>query len=246
MSNDEAKMVWQDYWARNREGEASLDEMSATILSELLKNSPVTKGIKVLEAGCGRGIISARIAELGADVTLLDSSSEAIGIAQKIFEERKLSASLAQGDILAPPFGDMTFDLVWNAGVMEHFEDGLQSQALSSLARTIKPGGMFITFNPFAGAFFYVLGKKSAERKGTWPYGPEFPVRSLADKCRTAGLTVVTEYPICFRENLSYLSYYSKHLRSVVKVLLRPLPESFLLKVFGGYLLVTVAVRPQG
>jgi hypothetical protein len=55
---------------------------------------------------------------------------------------------------------------------------------------------------------------------------------------------VVREYPICFRENLSYLSYYSKHLRSIVRLLLRPLPESLLLKIFGGYLLVTVAVRP--
>jgi SAM-dependent methyltransferase len=218
--------------------------MSAAILSELLKNSPVTKGMKVLEAGCGRGIISASIAELGADVSLLDSSSEAIAIAQGIFGERRLPASFMQGDILAPPFGKRTFDLVWNAGVMEHFEDGLQSQALISLAGTIKPGGMFITVNPSAGAFFYVLGKRSAERKGTWPYGPEFPVGSLADKCRMAGLTVVREYPICFRENLSYLSYYSKHLRSIVRLLLRPLPESLLLKVFGGYLLVTVAVRP--
>jgi SAM-dependent methyltransferase len=241
MSEEEVKEVWQKYWARNRNGELRFDEMSQTIFSELLQNCGDVRGKKVLEAGCGRGIISARLAELGADVHLLDISPEALQIARKHFASKNIAASFTCGDILDPPFGESSFDIVWNAGVMEHFDGDLQSKATRSIADIIKRGGLFITFNPSARAFFYTLGKRAAERKGTWPYGPEFPVESLTEQCGAAGLKVFKEYPICFRENLSYLSYVSKHLRSVVKLLLLPFPQRLLTEIFGGYLLVTAA-----
>lgn len=224
-----------------RDREVILDEMSAAILSEILKNAGNLSGKKVLEAGCGRGVISAKLTELGADLSLLDISPEALEIARKHFAEKNLKASFVHGDILDMPFGEGTFDMVWNAGVMEHFEGDLQTEALRAISHIIRPGGVFISCNPYAGAVFYSLGKRSAERKGRWPYGPEFPVKSLKEPCRSSGLAVTMEYPICFRENLSYLSYVSKHLRSVVKFLLRPFPKRLLIRLFGGYLLVTVA-----
>ena len=126
---------------------------------------------------------------------------------------------------------------------MEHFEDNPQSKILQDIKTIIKPNGFFITFNPFDGAFFYKIGKRYAEQKGQWPYGPEFPVRTLKEKCQRAGLNVLKEYPICFKENLAYFSYVSKTLRSILKRIVKPFPDRFLIKVFGGYLLVTVAVK---
>ena len=243
MKTEKVTEVWQEYWARNRDHEILLDEMSETILAEILKNCGTVKGKKVLEAGCGRGVISARLAEYGAEVYLLDVSSEALEIARKHFASRNLHASFIQGDILALPIEGPTFDIVWNAGVMEHFEDITRLKAVQGLSNRIKSGGLFIAFNPYAGAVFYALGKKSAERKGKWPYGPEFPVKSMGGECAAAGLRVIKEYPICFRENLSYLSYVSKHLRSIVKLIVSPFPGRLLQKLLGGYLLVTVAVK---
>lgn len=245
MSKEEVREVWQKYWSKNIDGELRFDEMSQAILSELLGHCADVKGKKILEAGCGRGIISSRLAELGADVYLMDIAPEALQIARRHFDSRQIAGSFIEGDIFAPPFTASTFDMVWNAGVMEHFEADLQSKAIRSLADTVKPGGLFVTFNPSARAFFYNAGKRAAERKGKWPYGPEFPVESLADKCRAAGLEVLAEYPICFKENLSYLSYVSKHLRSVIKLILSPLPRKILLTFFGGYLLVTVARKKR-
>ncbi len=243
MSKEEVREVWQKYWAGNQNGELRFDEMSQAIFAELLRNCGDVRGKKILEAGCGRGIISEKLAGLGADVYLLDISPEALKIARKHFDSKNISASFTCGDILDPPFEESAFDIVWNAGVMEHFHGDLQSKATRSLADIVKRGGLFITFNPSAGAFFYTLGKRAAERKGTWPYGPEFPVKSMGEQCRTAGLTVIKEYPICFRENLSFLSYVSKHLRSAVKLLLRPFPQRLLTRIFGGYLLVTAAIK---
>jgi SAM-dependent methyltransferase len=245
MSKEEVTEAWRNYWSKNRDGELLFDEMSGAIFSELLRNCGDLRGKKVLEAGCGRGMISAKLAEHGADVYLLDIAPEALQIARKHFATKNIAASFVDGDILDPPFGGATFDVVWNAGVMEHFEGVLQTRAVRGIAGIVKPGGLFITFNPSAKAFFYALGKRAAERKNKWPYGPEFPVESLQAQCEAAGLTVVKEYPICFRENLSYLSYVSKHLRSIVKLLLLPFPKGLLTAVFGGYLLTTVARKEK-
>lgn len=68
MSKEEVREVWQRYWRENSDSELRFDEMSRTILSELLRNCADVKGKKVLEAGCGRGIISSGLAELGAQV----------------------------------------------------------------------------------------------------------------------------------------------------------------------------------
>lgn len=245
MNNEEVKKTWQDYWARNQDNELTFDEMSEAVFSELVKIAGDFKNKKVLEAGCGRGVISARIAELGAHVSLLDISTKALQISERLFSSKKLKGSFMQGDILAPPFERSSFDIVWNAGVMEHFEVSPQAKAIKDIAGLIKPGGLFVTFNPYEKALFYMAGKKAAERKGTWPYGPEFPVKSLKGKCEDAGLTVTHEYTVCFKENLSYLSYVSKNLRSAVKLLLKPFPDRLLLRFFGGYLLVTAASKQQ-
>jgi ubiquinone/menaquinone biosynthesis C-methylase UbiE len=196
--------------------------MSKTILEELLKSCECVKGKRILEAGCGRGMISLAMAELGADVYLLDISPDALQLAKNHFASKNMHASFTHGDILYPPFEAATFDIIWNAGVMEHFEDNAQLKILRDFTNMIKPGGFFITFNPYDGAFFYKIGKRFAEQKGRWPYGPEFPVRSLKEKCKTAGLTVLKEYAICFKENLTYFSYVSKPLRSILKRMLKP------------------------
>lgn len=244
-NEEEVKRTWQDYWARNQDNELTFDKMSEAVFLELAKNIGDFKTKKVLEAGSGRGVISARIAELGAHVTLLDITTEALQISEKLFSSKKLEGSFVHGDILDPPFERSSFDIVWNAGVMEHFEDSLQTKAVRNITGLIKPGGLFITFNPYEKALFYMAGKKAAERKGVWPYGPEFPVKSLKGKCEDAGLTVLHEYTICFKENLSYFSYVSKNIRSTVKLLLKPFPDRLLLRLFGGYLIVTVASKQQ-
>ncbi|MGO9613100.1 MAG: class I SAM-dependent methyltransferase [Dissulfurispiraceae bacterium] len=237
------KDTWKQYWIQNKKIKWFLDHMSKTILAELLRNCGGVSNTKVLEAGCGSGVISAEVATFGADVHLMDISRDALEVARASFFSRDVPGSFIQGDIFYPPFETETFDLVWNAGVLEHFGEESQSVMIRNIARIIKPGGFFIVFNPYERALFYRIGKKFAERKGIWPYGPEIPVKSLRDKCIAAGFTVLHEYPICFDENLLFISYVSKYLKSVLKLMFRPFSEQFLIKTFGGYLLATVAVK---
>ncbi len=245
MSSGAVREAWENFWVQHKDKRWVLDEMSRTILSELLRNCGELKGKKILEAGCGSGVISAEIASLGSDVHLLDISKEALEVAAASFSSRGVRGKFVQGDIFNLPYAEAAFDVVWNAGVMEHFEGEVQSKAIENLARIIKPGGFFVTFNPSERAVFYRIGKRIAENRGTWPYGPEIPVKSLKDQCSEAGFFVKKEYPICFNENLLFISYLSKHLKSILKLILRPFSRAFLIRVFGGYLLVTVAVRKE-
>jgi SAM-dependent methyltransferase len=243
VSTEDVKETWRRLWTENTDTRTVLDRMSTAILSELKNNSGDLRERKVLEAGCGRGLITGNLGESGADAYLLDISYEALGLARSCFLSQQQRGTFIQGDILSFPFKDGSFDMVWNAGVIEHFTEQTRGVIISEISRIVRDSGFFISFNPYDGAFFYKIGKKTAEKNGRWPYGPEFPVRSLREVCESAGFSVLEEYTICFRENLSFLSYVSKLLRNIVRVALLPFPEKFLKDFFGGYLLVTVAVK---
>ena len=88
MKTEEVKDVWRNYWVQNRDKELLFDEMSKTILEELLKSCGCVKGKRILEAGCGRGMISLAMAELEANVYLLDISPDALQIAKNHFASR--------------------------------------------------------------------------------------------------------------------------------------------------------------
>lgn len=243
MGTEEVREAWQKLWKQERDKKFILGRMSAAILAELLKTCGDFSGKKVIEAGCGRGVISAELAARGAEVFLLDISEDALQAAWNGFESKNLRATFICGDIFDLQLEEAGLDVAWNAGVLEHFEDEARLKAVECIARLIKPEGVFITFNPSDKAFFYKIGKKAAEQKGKWPYGPEFPVKSLRRECEAAGLTVLKEYHICFKDNLSYLSYVSRFLKSMTKITLLPFPDDFLMRIFGGYLLVTIAAK---
>jgi len=92
---------------------------------------------RVLDAGCGTGDISVRIAEeVGADVVALDLSPRMVQIAR----ERGLEAVV--GDVQELPFADGEFDCVLAAWVIYHVPD--RDRAISELARVLSAGGRLV------------------------------------------------------------------------------------------------------
>jgi len=138
------------------------------------------RGKTVLDAGSGTGLNSLALAARGARVTLLDVAQPALDIARVYYEEQGIEASMVQGSIFALPFPDGTFDVVWNTGVIEHFEPPERRLAVTEMLRVMKPGGTMITINPNAGARIYRFAKEWAERHGRWDVGFELPIDTLA------------------------------------------------------------------
>lgn len=242
MSRKVAIDAWLEFWEDRCNQAPEPNRISTKIMNDLLKWARDYEPKRVLEVGSGSGLISAFLAKHGFEVTLLDISPIAIDIAKKQFSQMQVSASYVVGDLFRMPFKPESFDLVWNAGVLEHFVDEERLIALRAMASVTKEGGLVITYNPFAKAVFYRLGKYLGERTGEWEFGPEFPIRSLVSEGKEVGLKMIAaEYPICVKEQLGFLDrYIVKGMSRAVRYATAWIPAKIWVQLFGGYLLVSV------
>jgi 2-polyprenyl-3-methyl-5-hydroxy-6-metoxy-1,4-benzoquinol methylase len=85
------------------------------------------KGVRVLEVGCGTGDLCRALAELGAEVTGIDFSQEAI----------RLAIEKGRGDFRCQPLDqhEGRYDVVISFGVLEHLDDPFKAlRKMSTLA----------------------------------------------------------------------------------------------------------------
>ena len=149
----------------------------------------------VLDVGCGGGILAESMAARGAQVTGIDLSDKALGVARlHLFESgqkvdyRKISAeALAQERPAA-------FDIVTCLEMLEHVPD--PASTVKACAALVKPGGQvfFSTLNRNPKSYlFAVIGAEYLLRllpRGTHDYARFIRPSELARFCRNAGLGV--------------------------------------------------------
>jgi SAM-dependent methyltransferase len=100
-------------------------------------------GKKVLEIGLGEGSESERLIREGAIWSGVDLTSESIDRVQTRLTLRGLPyAELRHGSVLALPFADASFDLVFSHGVLHHVPDIQRAQ--SEIHRVLRPGGELV------------------------------------------------------------------------------------------------------
>jgi ubiquinone/menaquinone biosynthesis C-methylase UbiE len=246
MGRNEVTSTWQNLWIE-RKHEVRPPAEPSPIFHELKRIVGPLQGKSILEPGSGIGEISIDVAAEGGKVVLLDISQDALDLSRKFFGERKLEAEYVLGDIFQMPFTQARFDVVWNAGVVEHFKFNDQVSALKEFARVTKPGGLVITFNPNAKAGLYRWGKRVGEEKGTWEFGEEYPVESMSQVAAACGLTLEREYSFFFERSISFLRYVSPlvfRLYKTAYTLSGGSRNSFWQNHYGGYLLASVMRKP--
>ena len=100
-------------------------------------NLKLDENSRVLDAGCGTGIVSQAFRDSGLparSAVALDLSYNSLAVARDEFNkpaERSDSLNPVQGNILHLPFASETFDLVLMCGVLEYtsLDDGLREAA---------------------------------------------------------------------------------------------------------------------
>lgn len=104
-----------------------------------------SKSFKVLDVGCGGGLLSNELAKFGHDVTGIDISQESLRVAQT-FDVTK-SVKYLMADAFNLPFEDKTFDVVTAMDFLEHVDRPFE--VIQEFSRVLKPGGIFFfhTFN---------------------------------------------------------------------------------------------------
>ena len=99
-------------------------------------------GQKVLDLGCAGGFMAEALAERGASVTGIDPAAEAIRAAKAHAAAQSLDIRYDVGVGEDLPYRKATFDAVVCVDVLEHVRD--LDQVLREVARTLKPGGLFL------------------------------------------------------------------------------------------------------
>ncbi len=80
-------------------------------------------GIRILDVGCGGGLISEPLAKMGATVTGIDASDRNIGTARAHAEQSGLDIDYRAGTVEALSAAGETFDAVISLEVVEHVAD---------------------------------------------------------------------------------------------------------------------------
>jgi 2-polyprenyl-6-hydroxyphenyl methylase/3-demethylubiquinone-9 3-methyltransferase len=111
-------------------------------------------GMVVLDAGCGGGLVAARLAEAGASVVGLDASLPSLAVADRAVPKRFAPVA---GALERLPLADASVDAVVAADVLEHVGD--LPAVVAELARVLAPGGplLFDTVNRTAWAWFVAI-----------------------------------------------------------------------------------------
>jgi len=123
-----------------------------------------TKGLRVLEIGCGMGTDGAQFAKAGADYIGVDLTEAAIELARKRFELSGLRGEFRVADAEHLDFPDESFDLVYSHGVLHHTPE--IETAVSEIHRVLKPGGRAIVMLYHRGSYNYRIGIRILRRAG--------------------------------------------------------------------------------
>lgn len=120
---------WYDR-GRDRGYHALLDDLAVRVVA------PYCDGRRVLEVGCGTGLILSRIAQYTDSAVGMDLSA---GMLQGA---RERGQRAVQGSATDLPFADGSFDTVYSFKVLAHVE--AIDDALREMARVTRPGGHLV------------------------------------------------------------------------------------------------------
>jgi SAM-dependent methyltransferase len=127
-------------------------------------NFAATRGLRVLEIGCGLGTDGAQFALAGADYTGIDLTDASIELAKRKFELSGLPGEFRIADAENLEFADNSFDLVYSHGVLHHTPD--TARAVREIHRVLKPGGRAVVMLYHRGSYNYRIGIRVLRRAG--------------------------------------------------------------------------------
>lgn len=138
--------------------------LTTPVAAHLVEFAAVTSGEKVLDVGCGTGVVAITAARRGASVSGLDLTPELLEHARA---NEKIAGCGAiewtEGDAEQLPYPDESFDVVLSQ--FGHMFAPRPEMALSEMRRVLKRGGRiaFATWPPehFVGRFFALIARHS-------------------------------------------------------------------------------------
>lgn len=160
---------------------------------EWIERNAGLAGRKVLDIGCGGGILSESMAQHGAEVTGIDLSEKALGVARLHLLEsgNRVDYRVISAEALAEQ-APGTYDIVTCMEMLEHVPD--PASIISACSILLKPGGhaFFSTLNRNPKAYlFAVIGAEyllNMLPRGTHDYAKFIKPSELSRWAKSVGL----------------------------------------------------------
>ena len=172
----------------------TLHEINELRLDYIAARTPLA-GLRVLDVGCGGGLLAEGLASRGARVIAIDLAPENIAVARRHANERALAIDyrcVAAEDLVRELAGQ--FDVVTCLEMLEHVPE--PNQIVAACATALRAGGtaFFSTINRNLKSFaFAIVGAEyllGLLPRGTHEYLKLIRPAELAGWCRRAGLDV--------------------------------------------------------
>ena len=171
-----------------------IDQIAAEFGRDPRAEAPFA-GLRILDIGCGGGLLCEPMARLGAEVVGADAAERNIPVAQLHAEQSGVEIDYRHTTAEALAAAGEQFDVVLNMEVVEHVPDPLVY--LTACQKLLKPGGLMtcstINRNPKSYAMA-IIGAEHVMRwlpKGTHEWSKFITPDELFELLRQAGLEPV-------------------------------------------------------
>jgi len=161
-------------------------------------------GQRVLDIGCGHGIVSEYLANKGINVSAVDISEKLLETFRDRIKGKNLSIEIKQGDAYNIPYDNDYFDVVVARMFLPHFPDW--PVVLREMSRVTKKGGKLLVH--FTSKENTELGKKiglnecdfasSPRTIDPWRFYAEADEQELKKVASSNGLEISQRLPISF------------------------------------------------
>jgi ubiquinone/menaquinone biosynthesis C-methylase UbiE len=184
---------------------------------------------KIIEVGCELGVTSMLLDD-SFNKTLLNLNPLAIELTKKAHIKLNKKADFIVANMFKMPFQDKTFDIVFNAGVIEHFNKDERKKALKEYSRILKDEGvMYIAF-PNHYSVPYRLAYLIRKVLKKWPYPSEYKIYDLKEEINKTNLILEERIILSKKSVMKWLDFFS-----LLKKILIFLDKFY---AFEGYLTV--------
>ncbi|MBS1808850.1 MAG: class I SAM-dependent methyltransferase [Acidobacteria bacterium] len=155
--SEDGRKTSQEYWDEQRKGTLRLKFPPSLFVStrnirNILRRK-VKPGMSFLEVGFAPGVQLAWVAKgLGAKVSGVDFAENGVIQARRLFTSLGIEGDLRHEDFFNTSFPLGTFDVVYSAGFIEHFDD--PSSLVKAHVDLARPGGRIIILIPHYGGIY--------------------------------------------------------------------------------------------